>query len=93
MSRDATREEARLYVTASAEQGRWELACTRIFRDGRREYREVRMSRDATREEARLYVTASAEQGRWELACTRIFRDGRREYRLRRRVIHVSKTA
>ncbi len=57
------------------------------------EFRDVHMSRDATREEARLYVTASAEQGRWELARTRIFRDGRREYRLRRRVIHVSRTA
>ncbi|MFM8515084.1 MAG: DUF5703 family protein [Actinomycetota bacterium] len=57
------------------------------------EYREVRISRDATREEARVYVTASAEQGRWELTRTRIFRDGRREYRLRRRVIHVSRTA
>jgi hypothetical protein len=39
VSRDATREEARVVVTASAEQGRWELARTKIYRDGRREYR------------------------------------------------------
>lgn len=57
------------------------------------EYREIRLPRDVSREEARLYMTASAEQGRWELARTRIYRDGRREYRLRRRVIHVSRTA
>jgi hypothetical protein len=57
------------------------------------EFREIRLSPQATREEARMYVTASAEQGRWELARTRIYRDGRREYRLRRRVIHVTRTA
>ena len=39
MSRDTPREEARALLTATAEQGNWELDRTRIFRDGRRQYR------------------------------------------------------
>lgn len=39
MSRDTPREEARQLLTASAETGNWELDRTRIFRDGRRQYR------------------------------------------------------
>lgn len=39
VDRTATREEARAFLTASAEIGNWELARTRIYRDGRRHYR------------------------------------------------------
>ena len=39
VSRDTPREEARQLLTASAETGNWELDRTRIFRDGRRQYR------------------------------------------------------
>ena len=39
MSRDTPREEARVLLTATAEQENWELDRTRIFRDGRRQYR------------------------------------------------------
>jgi len=39
ISRDIPREEARQLVTASTETGNWELDRTRIFRDGRRQYR------------------------------------------------------
>ena len=39
ISRDTPREEARQMITASAETGNWELDRTRIYRDGRRQYR------------------------------------------------------
>lgn len=39
ISRDTPREEARQLITSSAETGHWELDRTRIFRDGRRQYR------------------------------------------------------
>lgn len=39
ISRDTPREEARALLTASAETEHWELDRTRIFRDGRRQYR------------------------------------------------------
>lgn len=39
VGRDASREEVRAALTATAETEHWELARTRIFRDGRREYR------------------------------------------------------
>ena len=39
ISRDTSREEARQMITASAETGNWELDRTRIYRDGRRQYR------------------------------------------------------
>lgn len=39
VNRDASREEVRASLTASAELDHWELARTRIYRDGRREYR------------------------------------------------------
>lgn len=39
LSRDTPREEARALLTASADTGNWELDRTRIFRDGRRQYR------------------------------------------------------
>jgi hypothetical protein len=39
ISRDTPREEARQLLTASAETDHWELDRTRIFRDGRRQYR------------------------------------------------------
>ncbi len=37
--RDVPREETRQLLTASAETGNWELDRTRIYRDGRRQYR------------------------------------------------------
>ncbi len=39
ISRDTPREEARQLLTASAETEHWELDRTRIFRDGRRQFR------------------------------------------------------
>lgn len=39
VSRDVPREETRQLLTASAETGNWELDRTRIYRDGRRQYR------------------------------------------------------
>jgi hypothetical protein len=39
ISRDTPREEARQLLTATAETEHWELDRTRIFRDGRRQYR------------------------------------------------------
>jgi hypothetical protein len=39
IDRAVSREEARAYLTASAETGNWELAQTRIYRDGRRQYK------------------------------------------------------
>lgn len=39
VSRDVPREEARQLLTVSAETGNWELDRTRIYRDGRRQYR------------------------------------------------------
>lgn len=39
ISRDIPREETRQLLTATAETGHWELDRTRIFRDGRRQYR------------------------------------------------------
>lgn len=39
VDRAASREETRAFLTASADSGNWELAQTRIYRDGRRRYR------------------------------------------------------
>lgn len=39
IDRAASHEETRAFLTASAETGNWELAQTRIYRDGRRHYR------------------------------------------------------
>lgn len=39
VDRSISREESRVFLTASAETGHWELAQTRIYRDGRRQYR------------------------------------------------------
>lgn len=39
LPRDIPREEARQWLTASLEQGTWELDQSRIFRDGRRRVR------------------------------------------------------
>jgi hypothetical protein len=39
ISRDTPRAQARELLTSSAETEHWELDRTRIFRDGRRQYR------------------------------------------------------
>lgn len=39
VQRNASREDIRVALTVTAETEHWELARTRIFRDGRREYR------------------------------------------------------
>jgi hypothetical protein len=60
---------------------------------GTYEYREFAMPRETTRDVARSMLTEYAEYGHWELARLRVYPDGRRRVWLRRRVMHVQRTA
>lgn len=52
--RDVPREATRQLLTATAEQERWELDRTRIFRDGRRQIRLRRRVYRVVRTDGRL---------------------------------------